>query len=190
MTTCKTLHVFHNDGSSLCLSRSIFRCTVTHDGRTDAFSRIDSTAWSRPITTSVQDSVVCMLGTWVVFSAYYVGWCRYSSFVHLAPPLSNLPKIFGVRKLTVPGLTCGVVCVILRLAVLAEHRLVTDRQTQTDMDKQSATTLVCFTDHVTWNRTTNWLIDWLIDCTIDLMAFTLAVRSASCAMLSRHFCSS
>ena len=27
------------------------------------------------------------------------------------------------------GLSCGVVCVILRLAVLVEHRLVTDRQT-------------------------------------------------------------
>jgi len=27
----------------------------------------------------------------------------------------------------VPALSCGVVCVILRLAVLVEHRLVTDR---------------------------------------------------------------
>ena len=33
-----------------------------------------------------------------------------------------------------PGLSCGVVCVILRLAVLVELRLVTDRQTQTDTD--------------------------------------------------------
>ena len=36
------------------------------------------------------------------------------------------------QKTRVPGLSCGVVCVILRLAVLVEHRLVTDRQTQTD----------------------------------------------------------
>jgi len=37
-----------------------------------------------------------------------------------------------LRKTRVPGLSCGVVCVvvvcvILRLAVLVEHRLVTDR---------------------------------------------------------------
>ena len=31
------------------------------------------------------------------------------------------------RKTRLPGLSCGVVCVILRLAVLVEHRLVTDR---------------------------------------------------------------
>ena len=33
------------------------------------------------------------------------------------------------QKTRVPGLSCGVVCVILRLAVLVEHRLVTDGQT-------------------------------------------------------------
>ena len=31
----------------------------------------------------------------------------------------------------VPALSCGVVCVILRLAVLVEHRLVTDGRTDT-----------------------------------------------------------
>ena len=36
------------------------------------------------------------------------------------------------QKARVPGLSCGVVCVILRLAVLVELRLVTDRQTDTD----------------------------------------------------------
>jgi len=36
------------------------------------------------------------------------------------------------QKNRVPGLSCGVVCVILRLAVLVELRLVTDRQTDTD----------------------------------------------------------
>ena len=35
------------------------------------------------------------------------------------------------QKTRLPGLSCGVVCVILRLAVLVELRLVTDRQTQT-----------------------------------------------------------
>jgi len=38
-------------------------------------------------------------------------------------------------KTGVPGLSCGVVCVILRLAVLVEHRLVTD--TDTDTDRQT-----------------------------------------------------
>ena len=32
------------------------------------------------------------------------------------------------QKTRVPGLLYGVVCVILRVAVLVEHRLVTDRQ--------------------------------------------------------------
>ena len=40
------------------------------------------------------------------------------------------------QKTRVPGLSCGVVCVILSLAVLVELRLVTDidrdRQTRTD----------------------------------------------------------
>ena len=36
------------------------------------------------------------------------------------------------QKIRVPGVSCGVVCVILRFAVSVEHRLVTDRQTQTD----------------------------------------------------------
>ena len=34
-----------------------------------------------------------------------------------------------LQKTRVPGLSCGVVYVILRLAVLVEHRLVTDGQT-------------------------------------------------------------
>jgi len=34
------------------------------------------------------------------------------------------------QKTRVFGVSCGVVCVILRLALLVEHRLVTDRRTQ------------------------------------------------------------
>jgi len=41
------------------------------------------------------------------------------------------PTTVGVRKLRVPELLCGVVCVILRLAVLIQYRLVTDTQTHT-----------------------------------------------------------
>ena len=43
----------------------------------------------------------------------------------------SFAELFGTRK-RVFGLSCGVVCVILRLAVLVEHRLVTDRQTHDD----------------------------------------------------------
>jgi len=39
-------------------------------------------------------------------------------------------EIFGIRK-RVHGLSCGVVCVILRLPVSVEHPLVTDRHTTT-----------------------------------------------------------
>ena len=38
------------------------------------------------------------------------------------------------QKTRVPVLSCGVVCVTLRLAVLVELRLVTDRRTDTDTD--------------------------------------------------------
>ena len=34
-------------------------------------------------------------------------------------------------------LLCGVVCVILRLAILVEHQLVTDEQTDGQTDRQS-----------------------------------------------------
>ena len=38
------------------------------------------------------------------------------------------------QKTRVPGLSCGVVCVILRLAVLVELRLVTDGQADRQTD--------------------------------------------------------
>ena len=46
------------------------------------------------------------------------------------------------QKTRVPGLSCGVVCVILRFAVLVEHRLVTDTDTdrQTDGHRPMAST--------------------------------------------------
>ena len=54
--------------------------------------------------------------------------------LHLAPPYGvTLVEFRGDlwhQKTRVPGVSC-VVCVILRLAVLVEHRLVTDRQTDT-----------------------------------------------------------
>jgi len=44
---------------------------------------------------------------------------------------SRPPTTLSVRNTRVPGLSRGVVCVILRLAVLIQYRRVTDRQTDT-----------------------------------------------------------
>ena len=44
------------------------------------------------------------------------------------------------QKTRVPGLSCGVICVILCSAVLVEIRLVTDRQADTDIHRPMAST--------------------------------------------------
>jgi len=53
--------------------------------------------------------------------------------LHLAPPLGVTPfefyRGYQQQKTRVPGLSCDIVCMILRLAVSVEHRLVTDGQT-------------------------------------------------------------
>ena len=58
--------------------------------------------------------------------------------LHSAPPQAVTPVEFRGdlwhQKTRVPGLSCGVVCVILRLAVLVEHRLVTDGRTDRQAD--------------------------------------------------------
>ena len=55
--------------------------------------------------------------------------------LHLASPKGVTPVVFRgdlwLQKTRVPGLSCCVVCMILRLAILAELRLVMDRQTNT-----------------------------------------------------------
>jgi len=54
-------------------------------------------------------------------------------YLHLAPPSGVTPVEFRgdlwLQKTRIPVLSCGVVLVILRLAVLVELRLVTDRRT-------------------------------------------------------------
>ena len=46
-------------------------------------------------------------------------------------------KDFWHQKTRVPGLSCGVVCMILRVAVLIQYRLVTDRRTDGQTDRQT-----------------------------------------------------
>jgi len=64
--------------------------------------------------------------------------------MHLAPPLGMTPfefrKDFWDQKTGVPGLSCGVVCMFLCLAILVEHRLVTD--THTDRHTTIANTVL------------------------------------------------
>ena len=58
--------------------------------------------------------------------------------LHLTPPQGVIPVEFRGdlwhQKTRVPGLSCGVVYVTLRLAVLVELRLVTDTYRETDTD--------------------------------------------------------
>jgi len=53
--------------------------------------------------------------------------------LHLAPPLGvtpvEFPQHLWQQNTRIPELSCGFVFVILRLAVLVEHRLVTDTDT-------------------------------------------------------------
>ena len=60
--------------------------------------------------------------------------------LHLAPPLGVTPfefrKDFWHQKTRVPGLSCGVVCVILSVAVLIQYWLVKDGRTDGRTDGQ------------------------------------------------------
>ena len=73
--------------------------------------------------------------------------------LHSAPSYGVKAHSYGVtpvefrgdlwhQKTRVPGVSCGIVCVILRFAVLVEHRLVTDGQTdgRTDRHRPMAST--------------------------------------------------
>jgi len=57
--------------------------------------------------------------------------------LHLAPPVEFHGDLWH-QKTRVFGVSCGAVCVILRLAVLVEHRLVTDRQMDRRTDRHRA----------------------------------------------------
>ena len=103
-----------------------------------------SRSWAMPPfdranTTSCLTLLETMCLSFTVFDEIQPDICRKSpilthTHLHLAPPQGVTPVEFRGdlwrQKTRVPGVSCGVVCVILRLAVLVEHRLVTDRQTQ------------------------------------------------------------
>ena len=61
--------------------------------------------------------------------------------LHLAPRQGVIPVEFRGylwhQKARVLGLSCRVVYVILRVAVLVEHRLVTDRRADRQTDRQT-----------------------------------------------------
>ena len=62
-------------------------------------------------------------------------------YLHLALPLGVTPfefrKYYCHQKTRVSVLSCGVISVFLCLAILVEHRLVTDRHRQTDTDRHT-----------------------------------------------------
>jgi len=65
--------------------------------------------------------------------------------LHLAPPERVTPDGVPLRYLArekktgIPGLSYGIVCMILRLAPLVQCRLVTDRQTDGRTDRHMTT---------------------------------------------------
>jgi len=70
---------------------------------------------------------------WDAMSGYFSkSWCTKGSgsfWVQVSGGLGSPTKDCWRQKTRVPGLSYGVVCVILRLAVLTQYRRVTDRQT-------------------------------------------------------------
>ena len=106
-----------------------------------------STAMSpfdRAHTTSYSTLIETMCSYILPFSKYSGHLSNVADFdpphLHLAPPQGVVPVEFHEdlwqQKTRVPGLSCGVVYVILRLAVLVEQRLVSDGRTDgwTDRD--------------------------------------------------------
>jgi len=92
--------------------------------------------------------------------------------LHLAPPLGVTPFefwwVFFIRELESHGLSCGVVCAILRLTVSVEHRLVTDKRTdrRTDRRRQLIPALAwrrvgknCFTSKLKSKSLVQWSLN-------------------------------
>ena len=129
-TRCEAM----NSGAKCTNWGSWGRLSVTqgHSGSSamSPFDRVHTTSYSTLIET------MCLSYTFSRCSRLFVESRRFDPpHLHLTPPQGVIPVEFHWDlwhpKTGFPGLSCGVVCVILRLAVLVELRLVTDRRTDT-----------------------------------------------------------
>jgi len=107
---------------------------VRGHSRSSAMSPFD-----RAHTTSYSTLIETMCLSCTVFEIYSRLFVESRRFLPTPPsfgaPIKGAVTTVEFRgdlwhqETSVPGLSCGVVCVILRLAVLVEHRLETDGQT-------------------------------------------------------------
>ena len=110
-------------------------CKSPRSSEMSPFDRADTTSYSTLIETIRLSCTVFEIQLVICRNSP-----KFADFtlphLHLALPLGVTPfefrKNFWHQKTRVPGLSCGVVCVFLCLAILVELRLVTDRQTHTD----------------------------------------------------------
>jgi len=138
-TRCEVM----NGGAKCTKWGSLGHLRITQSNSMPPFDRAHTTSYSTSIETTV---CVCLLP----FSRYspLLVKCRrfYPPHLHSAPSWGVTPvELRGhlwLEKTRVPGLSCGVVCVIHCLAVLVELRLVTDgqRDRQTDRHGPMAST--------------------------------------------------
>ena len=71
---------------------------------------------------------------------------------------NSATKKHPIWKLEFPGLSCGIICVILRLAVFTQYRSVTDTHTHRQTDGRTDTALRCAVkiDHIALHTKYNY----------------------------------
>ena len=101
----------------------------------------------RDVTTAHQQQLILVYSFLYCFRVTTSYLSKFTYFnlphLHLAPPLVvtlvEFRRDLRHQKARVPGLSCGVVCMFLRLAVLIQYLRVTDRQTHTHRDRHTTT---------------------------------------------------